>query len=237
MKLSIFERNNRCCRYCYGTLFALLSVVRGGLGFSSSLLLLPNTQHSIHRQLTTSSTTTTATTASSSPINKINSFQYSITTIIARNTVLYNTNLWKYDDTNNVIHHRSRMFTTTTALQMGKPKSGSIVDTYQTVSVNCKKCRTRLFRYKKKNGTKSNLIKCYVERISEDCQGLVAGRERKREREENKHPDSNGNGNNDTTKSDDWICPNCDTRFGRDSLIHGRPAIKLVGGKIRMTKK
>lgn len=46
-----------------------------------------------------------------------------------------------------------------------KPKSGSVVDSYQTVSVNCSSCRHRLFRYKKKNGVKSNLIKCYVERI------------------------------------------------------------------------
>lgn len=104
----------------------------------------------------------------------------------------------------------------TTVLLMGKPKSGSIVDSYQTVSVNCKKCRTRLFRYKKKNGTKSNLIKCYVERISEDCVDAV----------KNKKEDSL-----------DWICPTCETRFGKDALIHGRPAIKLVGGKTQMTKK
>jgi hypothetical protein len=101
-------------------------------------------------------------------------------------------------------------------LQMGKPKSGSIVDSYQTVSVNCMKCRTRLFRYKKKNGTKSNLIKCYVERISEDCVDLV------------KTKDEN---------STEWHCPSCETRFGKDSMIHGRPAIKLVGGKTQMTKK
>lgn len=101
-------------------------------------------------------------------------------------------------------------------LQMGKPKSGSIVDSYQTVSVNCMKCRTRLFRYKKKNGTKSNLIKCYVERISEDCVDLV------------KNKDKN---------STEWHCPSCETRFGKDSMIHGRPAIKLVGGKTQMKKK
>ncbi len=108
-----------------------------------------------------------------------------------------------------------------TVLYMGKPKRGSVVDHYQTVSVNCKKCRTRLFRYKKKNGTKSNLIKCYVERISEDCVDLVAQKERKSE----------------DSSSDEWFCPNCGTRFGKDALIHGRPAIKLVGGKTAMTKK
>lgn len=107
-----------------------------------------------------------------------------------------------------------------TSLQMAKPKSGNIVDSYQTVSVNCAKCRTRLFRYKKKNGTKSNLVKCYIERISEDCVNLVD------EKKRGHHDDS-----------DDWICPICQTRFGKDSMIHGRPAIKLVGGKIQMTKK
>lgn len=110
-----------------------------------------------------------------------------------------------------------RSIITSTSICMAKPKSGSIVDSYQAVSVNCKKCRLRLFRYRKKNGTKSNLIKCYVERISEDCVNLVANK----------------------SKSDDneWFCPKCDTRFGRDAMIHGRPAIKLVGGKTTMTKK
>jgi len=115
-----------------------------------------------------------------------------------------------------VLSNNCRYISSTVPLQMGKPKSGSIVDNYQTVSVNCKKCRTRLFRYKKKNGTKSNLIKCYVERISEDCVDLV----------KNKIEDST-----------EWHCPNCETRFGKDSMIHGRPAIKLVGGKTHMTKK
>ncbi len=119
-------------------------------------------------------------------------------------------------------HHGSRfIYISSTSLLMGKPKSGSVVDSYQSVSVNCKKCKTKLFRYKKKNGTKSNLIKCYVERISEDCQNLVAERQ----------GIANGNDGND------WICPKCGTKFGRDALIHGRPAIKLVGGKTQMTKK
>jgi hypothetical protein len=109
---------------------------------------------------------------------------------------------------------------------MGKPKSGSIVDSYQTVSVNCSKCKTRLFRYKKKNGTKSNLIKCYIERISQDCEGVL-------ERKANIQTDRN----TDDDITNDWNCPKCDTKFGTDSLIHGRPAIKLVGGKTTMTKK
>ncbi len=118
-----------------------------------------------------------------------------------------------------------RCYLHSSPLLMGKPKSGSVVDSYQTVSVNCKKCRTRLFRYKKKNGTKSNLIKCYIERISEDCVDLVS--------QKKSGKDATASDNDPT----DWICPNCDTRFGKDSMIHGRPAIKLVGGKTIMTKK
>lgn len=103
-----------------------------------------------------------------------------------------------------------------------KPKRGSIVDTYQTVSVNCSKCRERLFRYKKKNGTKSNLIKCYIERIAEDSCGVIQ-----------KQKDS-GISQEDYI---DWKCPSCQSQFARSATIKGLPALKLVGGKVRMTKK
>jgi hypothetical protein len=121
------------------------------------------------------------------------------------------------------IERRRRNVSFSFPLQMAKPKSGSIVDGYQTVSVNCAKCRTRLFRYKKKNGTKSNLVKCYIERISEDCVNLI---EKKRKAKDDT-----------SVGGDEWFCPTCQSRFGKDSMIHGRPAIKLVGGKIQMTKK
>lgn len=55
------------------------------------------------------------------------------------------------------IRHASVSIHTSSYLE-ARPKSGSVVDSYQTVSVNCNSCRSRLFRYKKKNGTKSNLI-------------------------------------------------------------------------------
>lgn len=103
-----------------------------------------------------------------------------------------------------------------------QPKRGSIVETYQTVSVNCAKCRQRLFRYKKKNGIKSNLIKCYIERIVEDsCQILRIQEESGIAVQEYK----------------DWVCPNCEIQFARSATIKGLPALKLVGGKVRMTKK
>lgn len=111
-----------------------------------------------------------------------------------------------------------RRYNKTTALTAA-PKKGGIVDSYQTVSVVCSKCRTRLFRYKKKNGMKSNLVKCYIERICEDPEGLL-------NEQRGKEPDSQ-----------EWNCPNCETKFARPSMIHGRPALKLVGGKVRMMKK
>lgn len=104
-----------------------------------------------------------------------------------------------------------------------KPKRGTVVDNYQTVSVNCAKCGFRLFRYKKKNGTKSNLIKCYVERIIEDCGGILPA-----------DHDAGSMGDAPTTE---YACPSCDTGFARPTVIRGLPALKLVGGKTRMTKK
>ena len=105
-----------------------------------------------------------------------------------------------------------------------KPKRGTVVDSYQTVSVNCANCGFRLFRYKKKNGTKSNLIKCYVERITEDCGGILP-------------QDGSVMGDAADTTTTTYACPRCDTNFARPTLIRGLPALKLVGGKTRMTKK
>jgi len=133
----------------------------------------------------------------------------------------------QYDDrikgpiTNNNNRIRTYHYSTTTStLLLAKPKSaGNVVDNYQTVSVNCNKCKLRLFRYKKKNGTKSNLIKCYIERICEDSASIL-------EDQQEIDPEQQL-----------WNCPKCNTNFARSSQIHGRPALKLIGGKIRMTKK
>lgn len=116
-----------------------------------------------------------------------------------------------------------QIYFSSSTLLSAKPKSGSIVDTYQTVSVNCAKCNERLFRYKKKNGTKSTLVKCYVERITDDCAGILASAPC-----------------DDLTcaqQAYEWQCPSCQTHFARTAMIHGKPALKMVGGKIRMTKK
>ena len=102
-----------------------------------------------------------------------------------------------------------------------KPKQGAVIDSYRTVSVNCSKCGQKLFRYKKKNGTKSNLVKCYVERIVEDSAGVLAGQEY----------------SDQAREEFAWECPSCNSQFARSAQIHGRPALKIIGGKIRMTKK
>lgn len=100
------------------------------------------------------------------------------------------------------------------------------MDSYRTVAVNCAACRTRLFRYKKKNGTKSNLIKCFVERIvrDDDLDGPLA-----RRLDEDVAACVDG--------ECEWTCPQCGGAFGRSATIRGLPAIKLIGGKTRMTKK
>lgn len=113
-------------------------------------------------------------------------------------------------------------YSSSTTKLMAKPKRGNVIDSYQTVSVNCSKCQQRLFRYKKKNGTKSNLIKCYVERIAEDSCGVLQ-----------KQIESGITHENYI----DWKCPNCESQFARSANIKGLPALKLVGGKVRMTKK
>ena len=133
---------------------------------------------------------------------------------------------------NTELQHQKIRFisTSTTPLFFAKPKSGSVVDSYQTVSVNCSKCRTRLFRYKKKNGTKSNLIKCYIDRISQDSAKILQSMDIV----DGEYEDV---GRAEALEGQEWSCPDCGQRFGRRTLIHGRPAIKLVGGKVRMTKK
>jgi len=165
------------------------------------------------------------------------------------------------------ITNRKQYSFKTTSLLLAKPlKAGSVVDNYQTVSVNCNKCKERLFRYKKKNGTKSNLVKCYIERICEDSAGILAlaasssssssssndkkdkekgnpnaGRSGKRNKKNDEEIASTATATTFVPTALDpeysWECPKCHTKFARSSLIHGRPALKMVGGKIRMTKK
>ena len=164
-------------------------------------------------------------------------------------TVQYNNN------TGRGLHYHRRRFYSASMILRAKPKRmGSVVDNYQTVSVNCNNCRLRLFRYKKKNGTKSNLIKCYIERICEDSAGILfqskiktkssAASSEQHQQPQPKHQQQQRPYDDDvsidpfeSSSSSPWTCPNCGTNFARSSLIHGRPALKLIGGKVRMSKK
>ena len=114
--------------------------------------------------------------------------------------------------------HARRPLHASTAL-CAKPQRGAAVDRFPTVSVKCATCGFCIFRYKKKNGTKSNLIKCYVERIVEDCGGVL------------------NHGQEESSSSSSYACPSCQTTFARPAVIRGMPALKLVGGKTRMSKK
>jgi len=58
--------------------------------------------------------------------------------------------------------------------------------------------------YKYRKGGKGGLVKCYVERITHN---FTAG---------------------------DLVCPICGVQFAREVVMHGRPAHKMVGGKVYM---
>ncbi|MBS3797778.1 MULTISPECIES: hypothetical protein [unclassified Pseudoalteromonas] len=82
---------------------------------------------------------------------------------------------------------------------MAKPnKKGPV----RTVDIFCSKCRTQLYKYRK--GGKGALVKCFIERISEDYTDQVA------------------------------TCPNCEQVFARETLIRGTPALKMIGQKVYM---
>eukprot|EP00903_Cladosiphon_okamuranus_P018905 g17388.t1 len=60
--------------------------------------------------------------------------------------------------------------------------------------------------YKYKKGGKGSLVKCYKERIVED---FTDGK---------------------------LECPNCGQLFARDTMVHGKPAFKMIGGKVYQKK-
>ncbi|WP_115718972.1 hypothetical protein [Gallaecimonas mangrovi] len=72
----------------------------------------------------------------------------------------------------------------------------------RTVDVSCSQCRAAIFKYRK--GGKGALVKCFIERISEDH----------------------------TTQA--CHCPGCGQVFARETLIRGTPAYKMIGGKVQM---
>jgi len=70
----------------------------------------------------------------------------------------------------------------------------------RTIAIHCAKCRSLLYRYRK--GGSGGLVKCFVERIVEDC---TAG---------------------------DLHCPSCGQQFARPRSVGGRPAHWIIGGKV-----
>ncbi|AXT39972.1 hypothetical protein D1814_15440 [Alteromonas sp. BL110] len=57
---------------------------------------------------------------------------------------------------------------------------------------------------KYRKGGKGALVKCFKERIVEDY------------------------------TNEEGICPSCNVQFGRNTMIRGAPALKIVGGKVLM---
>lgn len=73
------------------------------------------------------------------------------------------------------------------------------------VDVACAGCRAPLFKYAKGNGAGSKLVKCWAERIVKDY------------------------------TEDGVTCPKCGAVFAREALVRGRPAFKIVSGKVRVS--
>ena len=70
----------------------------------------------------------------------------------------------------------------------------------RTIAIHCNRCRTLLYRYRK--GGTGALVKCFVERIVEDC---TAG---------------------------DLRCPGCGVEFARPGEIAGRPVHRILGARV-----
>ncbi|UCF66927.1 MAG: hypothetical protein JSV80_14245 [Acidobacteriota bacterium] len=78
----------------------------------------------------------------------------------------------------------------------------------RTIGIHCRRCRTLLYRYHK--GGTGGLVKCFVERITED------------------------------RTTGDLRCPSCGQQFARRRMIGGKPAHKIIQGKVftrGMTRK
>lgn len=70
----------------------------------------------------------------------------------------------------------------------------------RTVDIFCGQCKAQLYTYRK--GGKGALVKCFIERISQDF------------------------------TSEPCICPKCSRPFARPTIIRGTAAYKMIGGKV-----
>mmetsp|Transcript_32145 Transcript_32145/g.66233 ORF Transcript_32145/g.66233 Transcript_32145/m.66233 type:complete len:132 (-) Transcript_32145:46-441(-) len=103
--------------------------------------------------------------------------------------------------------------------RLAAPRRGSAVDSYKKVAVLCSTCGELLALYRKRNGTKSSLVKMYLERVAEDPHDILGF--------EGRIPACGEN--------QELACPSCHRSFCRGPrLVKGRPAWKMISGRVRM---
>lgn len=117
-------------------------------------------------------------------------------------------------------------------------------DSYRTVHISCNKCSTLLFKYKKKNGTKSALVKMYTARIIYDPHSFVelppTGLRPKPTvstavTSPAKVDGTSTEGSESTKQAKKLECPQCLSEWGRHGVKAGHTTFKCIGGKIRMS--
>jgi len=109
-------------------------------------------------------------------------------------------------------------------------------DRYQTVEVLCAKCQTKIFKYKKKNGTKSKLVKLFKERIVSDPYGILATAnfESMDQGSGADHGDVDSDVMDGAAVSLLLACPKCKSQWGRPGSIAGNAVFKCIGGKLKI---
>ena len=70
------------------------------------------------------------------------------------------------------------------------------------IDVYCSNCRTHLYRYRKEG--EGHLVKCYGSNVLKDY----------------------------TNPENPLHCHECGTEFARETMMHGRPAYKIIQGKV-----
>jgi hypothetical protein len=94
---------------------------------------------------------------------------------------------------------------------------------FRTVTVVCARCQITLFKYKKANGKKSNLVKLYIERVVQDPFNLLVPTVEPPQTQLC-----------DLSAKYRCTCPSCGTTFGRPARISGQDAVKIIGGRLAM---
>lgn len=131
---------------------------------------------------------------------------------------------------------------------------------YRTMHIACAKCNTLLFRYKKKNGTKSKLVKMYTSRITFDPYDFVRQSSPTTTASDESHStasltstttyskyrhrdgidsiaihDNDSDATASNSKQKELSCPQCHSVWGRPGTKVGHDIFKCIGGKIRMS--